>query len=371
MSNYCGCYISIVEYCLSVDNIYTIINGIFEKTVHANNRVSEINIDLPSHTTMATTSMLDAIMLHAMPDDVLSEHPLVLPPMLVSTCVLGLLGIVALCVRKAPPNALLGVAVVLRRAYLYTTTRVASIYSIMPFGTYRRDVVKSELVDGCRFIKAVVCEDGREQAAEAPCDFASVARCVCEHNKKIRMWYAREDNGGNERSRQYIVTYDPSAVAKIRCPPHVPSSDASDCAEILTASLTVVRNDGECQTYDVSDDLRHHYGPDGDFHRQTGGVLTARGIMPRLDDDVCFASIIYYDGSGVEHTIALPYPPPRELSESVGCASMSQQEKLYSSDDCGQSDSFASDSKQVGDGLALRIPGNPTDVPIVPVGTCR
>lgn len=311
------------------------------------------------------------------------HDPLVLPPMLVSTCILGLVGVAALCVSKPPSSkTLLRAAVMLRRTYLCTTEHVYSICSVLrrmcPIFA-NQYFEQSKPVDGCRFTKAVVCEGRCERFDGRLRDFASVTRCVYQNKQKIRMWYTLEDGEGEQGkgSRQYIVTYDPLAVTHIRCPPHMPRWGVRGAhPDILTASLTVVHSGGECRTYDVSSDLRHHYGPNGDFHRRAGGVLTALDIMPGLEDDVCDASIIYYDEIGTEHTITLPYPSTRESSESVEDVSMSltAQQRNEShlspdschSDECDQLQSCTGDSKQAGlDGLALRIPGDPTDGPIV------
>ena len=174
---------------------------------------------------------------------------------------------------------------------------------------------------GCVFLEAAATVDGRDVACAT---FGDVERHA-QLGRRVRLRYRLRFEDAH-----YEITYNPMRHAHtegphpVRCPPHAPEWDApkkgagapagdrrrpSPVARIMVATLTTNRADGSFDTRDVTDALRLMLGPLGDFHARAGGVIGAYSLVRDLPSDVVSASLVYYDGDGVEHLHALPFRP--------------------------------------------------------------
>ena len=231
----------------------------------------------------------------------------ILPPMIFSNFILGIVALTAWCVINSNPITVIRTAVRVRRAHQSAARRATyianTVCNMVPF--FRPTVTPEPIsTDGCRFVRAFALDkDGAGITLDRFSDVLRNAR----NRRTITLCYTV---GADNHEREYIATYGPSAPTgtTILCPPH--NSDwkrnEEDSVGILTASLTVAHVDERVGTYDVSDMLRKRHGPLGDFHGRAGVVLTARDLIPELDDDVVQANVIYYDNNGTEHTFVIP-----------------------------------------------------------------
>ena len=269
------------------------------------------------------TSPAPVIYLSDSSGNMTSSGIIILPPMLMSNCLLGIVGLMALISSKTTPMTAIRFLVrcirVQRsaaRGLGYMKDLAWSMTSFFHSSTVRPD----DVIDGCCFVKAVVLNHEEGSPPVLIDSFADVRTNISTRHNVIALHYTVV---GDDLGIEYIATYDTTSTTlnEMRCPPHTYSWSTEDndgAADILTASLTVAHSDGRISTHDVSGVLRNHLGPLGDFHRRAGGVITAHSIMPDLGDDIAQSNILYYDGNGTEHSITMP---PGGLTEATATTS--------------------------------------------------